>query len=479
MKNINNDDKKQERTLPLRAALCRALREDYMGFLHKSFVTTHPGTAFQHNWHLRLLAEYLEACRKREITRLIINLPPRSLKSLCVSVAWPAFLLGHDPSERIMVASYAQALSVKHAQDTRLIMQSGWYRNVFPHSGIARYENEKHKFVTQQRGYRLAISVGGTVTGEGGGNILIVDDPTSARQALSDTYRQHANQWFDTSFATRLDNKQQGVMVVVMQRLHQDDLTGYLLRKGGWEQLVLPATSTQDIHYVRGNFSYTRTQGEPLHAGREGHALLATAQRELGSAAYAAQYQQMPLMHEGSMVKRAWLKRYQQLPETVLRVVQSWDTAIKAGAGHDASACATFAEAENGFYLMDMFCIKAEYPELKRACFQRAALFQPDAILIEDKASGQSLVQDLLRDSALPVIAIKPQGDKLSRLAAVSALMESGRVYLPDQAPWLAAFEAELCHFPHARHDDQVDAVSQYLHWARGRGAKTPTLRRV
>jgi predicted phage terminase large subunit-like protein len=161
-------------------------------------------------------------------------------------------------------------------------------------------------------------------------------------------------------------------------------------------------------------------------------------------------------------------------------IVQSWDTAIKAGKAHDASACATFRVRDNMHQLIDMLVIKAEYPLLKRMVCTHAARFAPDAILMEDKASGQSLLQDLRELPDLPLIAMMPKGDKISRLARASALVEAGSVALPYRAPWLAAFEAEIMGFPNMAHDDQVDAFSQYLCWVLDRNKRAnPMIRRI
>jgi len=161
-------------------------------------------------------------------------------------------------------------------------------------------------------------------------------------------------------------------------------------------------------------------------------------------------------------------------------LTQSWDTAMKAGVAHDASACATFEEVDGVHRLVDMLVVKLEYPALKRAMVAHAGRFSPDAILIEDKASGQSLLQDLRAETALPLIARMPVGDKISRLVQVTPLMEAGKVALPRQAPWLMALEQELFAFPDAARDDQVDAISQYLNWVRERaGRGSPSLRRL
>ena len=280
----------------------RLQRQDFCAFLRGSFGLINPGTAYLHNWHIEQIAQALEACRQRDIRRLIINMPPRALKSICINVAWPAFLLGHDPATRIIAASYAQGLSVKHAQDSRLIMQSGWYGGLFPRTRPRRGENEKHKLVTTRRGFRLATSVGGTLTGEGG-DFLIVDDPMNAANAYSHTARERVKHWFDYAFTSRLNDKKRGVIVVVMQRLHEDDLTGHLLKKGGWEHLCLPAINAQ---------------GEALHAAREDVPSLQRLRREMGEAAFAAQYLQQPLREEGAFLKREWFRRF-DLPQWLQR----------------------------------------------------------------------------------------------------------------------------------------------------------------
>lgn len=441
------------------------LKYDFSTFIGKTLSSVDPAARYQPNWHIDLIAEYLEAARHGEITRLIINMPPRSLKSVCVSVAWPAWLLGHNPSSRIMAASYASSLAVKHSIDCRSVIQSPWYRRVFPDVLLTRDQNEKFKFMTSARGFRFATSVGGSTTGEGG-NFLIIDDPISPAQAQNAHWRDYVNRWFDHTFASRLNDKERGVIVLVMQRLHQRDLTGYLLAKGGWRHLCLPAVaSTVEMHDF-GNVHKKRAAGELLHARREGQALIERAKTELGSAAFTAQYQQKPLSDESAMVRSWWFKRYNAVPQSE-RIIQSWDTAIKSDSRHDASVCLTFGEWEGRSYLLDAQVMRAEYPELKRACFSLAEEWHPIAILIEDRASGQQLLQDGRHETFLPFIARMPKGDKVTRFAAVCALMEAGRVVLPEQASWLADFESELFAFPQGVHDDQVDALTQYLDWLR------------
>ncbi|MEX2648626.1 MAG: phage terminase large subunit [Alphaproteobacteria bacterium] len=453
------------------------LRSDLASFVAKTFATVNPGAEFQPGWHIELIAEHLAACGRAEITRLVINLPPRSLKSIIVSVAWPAWLMGRDPATRVMAASYSERLAVKHALDCRHVMAQGWYRRLFPGFALAPDQNEKHKIQTTARGHRIATGVGGTATGEGG-DVLIVDDPHNPRQAMSRVQRRRALVWFDQTFANRLDDKRRGVIVVVMQRLHAEDLTGHLLGKGGWTHLNLPAEAPARAIVRRGPLAIARAPGEPLHPAREGTVELARARRELGARAYAAQYLQEPVREDGGIVQIRWFRRARRAPEQPKRIVLSWDTAAKGRAHNDPTVCGVWAEAAMEWHLIDVIRRHMDYPELRRTALDLIARWAPAAVLIEDQASGQALIQDLREAGRLPVIAIRPEGDKVTRLARVSPLIEAGRVVLPLDAPWLAEYETELAAFPEARHDDQVDMTSQFLAWASGR-ATAPRIRRL
>lgn len=460
-----------------RRQLLDATRGDFLFFLRRVVATTSPAAAYQHNWHIAAIGEYLAACARGDITRLLINLPPRMLKSTIVSVAWPAWLLGQKPHARIMAASYAQSLAIRHSTDCRVVTQSRWYREAFPATQLAPDQNEKEKFTTTARGYRLAVSVGGAALGEGG-DVLIVDDPLNPLQATHQAQRAGVNAWFDHTFATRLDDKQKGAIVVVMQRLHPEDLSGHLLAKGGWEQLCLPALAPAKTTVRMGAFHYERAAGEPLHPARENAQILERTKRELGSGNFSAQYQQAPQQRLSALIRPEWFAR-SAVPGTGI-CVQSWDTAIKAGDAHDASACATFIEHEGRHHLADMLVTKLEYPELRRAIIAHAERYAPDAVLIEDKASGQSLLQDLRRETTLPLLACSANADKLTRLVRVTPMMEAGQVLLPEHASWLAAFEEELFAFPDGAHDDQVDAMSQYLNWVRAKAIhKALGIRRI
>lgn len=219
------------------------LRSDFRAFLEKSFRTLSPGDQYVWNWHIGAIAWHLERVRRGEIKRLIINMPPRSLKSLTASVAWPAFILGLDPSQRIICVSYSGELARKFSNDFRALIDAPFYKSLFPWTRVGRFKDSEVETEFTARGYRLATSVGGTLTGRGG-DIIIIDDPLKPDDALSETKRSAANQWFTNTLLSRLDDKRTGAIVVVMQRVHMDDLTGFLLNQSDeWTVLSLPAVT--------------------------------------------------------------------------------------------------------------------------------------------------------------------------------------------------------------------------------------------
>jgi len=439
------------------------LRCDLYSFIHKSFYALNPGVKYLPNYHIWEIAKALEGVTQGKISRLIINVPPRYLKSHCVNVAWPAWLLGNNPARKIISASYNGLLAVKHSVDCRFIMQSEWYEEIFPDLQFAKDQNEKNKFMTTERGFRMATSVNGGITGEGG-DFLIIDDPINPAMAASKTARDDVVEWFDQTFSTRLNNKKKGAIVLVMQRLHEDDLSGILLRRNGWKHLCLPAISAK---------------GELLHEAREGLKEIEMIKSDLGEYGFAAQYMQNPYKLENGLIDKDWLQFYDKLPEENKGVYQSWDTAIKTGNNADYSAGICFIECENKFYVADVVRGKFEYPELKRRIVDFAEKWKADAVLIEDKASGQSIIQDLKAETKLPILAQMPKADKITRLAAITPMIEAGKLCVPKYAEWYQQFEAEILSFPESVNDDQVDALSQFLTWVKWRGQQFVSLRRV
>lgn len=444
------------------------LRQDLAAFIYRSFQTVVPGTPYRHNWHIEAIAWALTRCARGEIKRLIITLPPRYLKSICCSVAFPAWVLGRDPTARIVCVSYANDLTVKHARDCRTVMESPWYRRVFPGTRLDPSKNTELEFATTRRGFRLGTSVGGTLTGRGG-NLIIIDDPLKASDANSEPKRAFLHQWFDGTLLSRLDSKKDDVIIIVQQRVHPEDLVGYVLAKGeGWVHLDLPAIAdrVQDVAIGPGEV-FHREIGNVLHPEHELREVLEAIKVSIGSIVFSAHYLQQPIPLDGNLVKWDWFRTYDEAPERRNEdmITQSWDTASKADQLNDYSVCTTWLRRDKEHFLLDVHRARLDYPDLKRQVAELASRFKADNVLIEDKGSGISLIQDLKRDSNVYPIAIEPEGDKITRMVAATGKIEAGKVRVPRAASWLAEFQKELLLFPNGRYDDQVDSLSQYLGW--------------
>ena len=253
-----------------------ALRTDFQAFFERAFMTLNPTETFLDNWSLQVIAHHLNLCAKREITRLLILIPPRCLKSMIASVAFPAYLLGQNPSAKVIAVSYSHDLSTKFSNDTRSIMKSDWYRELFPHTQISPYKDTQSEYETTGHGARYATSVDGPLTGLGS-DFIIIDDALKANEANSESARKKVNEWYNSTVLSRLNDPKQGVIIVVMQRLHADDLAGHLIDQGGWTVLKIPAfAETDEVYELGDGKTYTFKTGELLHPARLG-------QKELGS----------------------------------------------------------------------------------------------------------------------------------------------------------------------------------------------------
>lgn len=447
-------------------ALCR---EHFASFVGEAMRVLSPGEAYQSNFHIAAMAQALERVAEGSSKRLLITCPPRHLKSIVASVCFPAWLFGRNPRARIVCVSHTAELAIKHHNDCRRLMASPAYRHLFGAARIARDKNTETEFRTTAGGERFSTSVGGPITGRGG-RIIILDDPLKAEDAYSEAKREAVQDWYKRSLLSRRDDPKHSSLVLVMQRLHEDDLAGAVLEEGGWDHLNLPAIAeARERIQIGPQAFYERAEGEALHAARMPMDELEALRRAMGAADFSAQYQQRPAPLEGAIIKRAWLKRYALVPERRAgdQVVQSWDMAVKTGERHDFSVCATFLKRGRLHYLLHVLRERLEFPELLKRVIAHRRAFGPGPLLIEDAAAGAQMLQALKADPRLPsAIARKPVGDKATRLHGQSRKFEAGDVLLPETAPWLGDLEAELLAFPKSRHDDQVDAISQYLLWA-------------
>jgi predicted phage terminase large subunit-like protein len=442
------------------------LATDFRSFVDHVFGVLRPGTPFRPNWHIDAMAHKVSQVASGEVKRLIITMPPRNLKSIVASVALPAWYLGHNPSERVVCVSYSDALAKTHANDFRRVVTDPIYQAVFPKMRLAREtDSEIH---TTLRGRRYATSIGGTLTGRGG-NLFIIDDPLKPGDADSEATRQRVIEWYRSTLVTRPDDKLAARIVLVMQRIHVDDLVGYVLESdAGFEVLNLPAVAQSTTTYdLGGGRTHVREKGDLLHPAHEPAEVLLDIKKSMGSMAFSAQYQQAPEPAGGKIIKRKMLKYYSAAePRSTDRIVMSWDIALSEQEAGDYSACVVLLNRGDSYFVHDVIRGKFPFDKLKAKIIEVKQRYGKAAsLVIEESPISHGLIQSL-REKHINVVDVKPDRDKRSRLISQIDLFEGGSVLLPKDAPWLDAFVAELLSFP-GRHDDQVDALTQGLAWRR------------
>lgn len=452
------------------------LRQDFTAFIEKVFYTIDPVTDYLHNWHIDLIAEYLIACQRREIKKLIINIPPRHLKSLCVAVAFPAWLLGHNPGEQIMCASYSRDLSFQHSMNTRIVMESDWYQSIFTNTRLLTDQNTKRKFVTDKMGFRIATSVGSTATGEGG-NFLIVDDPLSADQARSEVMRDNANRWFDQTFASRLNDKKNGVMIIIMQRLHENDLTAHLLKKGDWEHLCIPLIAEEHTIYKRGLVTKIREEGELLHPKRIDAPEVERLKSEAGTYAFVGQYQQKPSPIGGGEFRQEWIQYYSKIDYSKYNTYIFVDPANSKTKTNDFTAMIVVGAAEDGnLYILDMVRDKMNVREREDTLFDLHAKYKPQLVAYEKY--GMQVDIDWIKKSMedrnyrFRIEGVGGSLKKEDRIRRLIRYFYEEKIYLPRML-FKSNFKNEpvdIVHefihqeyntFPVGLHDDMLDALSR------------------
>lgn len=477
----------------------RAAATSLYEFVKQSWHVVEPGVPFIPSWHIESICEHLEAVTRGQIKRLLINIPPRHSKSTIVSVMWPMWEWITAPQQKFLCASYSGNLSIRDNLKARRLIQSPWYQerwgDVFELSGD---QNAKQRFENDKTGYRLATSVGGTATGEGGSR-LILDDPHSAQEAQSDAMREVALEWFDVVWSTRLNNSKTDAMVTIMQRLHEKDISGHILEDiGGWEHLMIPAEWDGVVRRTSlGQYDPRRKKGELICPERFGEKEVADLKRLLGAYGTAGQLQQDPQPEGGGILKVSNFNLWpanKPLPQFEY-IIQSYDPAFTEKTSGDPTACTTWAVfTHNGVrnaMLIDAWDEHLSYPELRdrvirdynteyggtsvKDGLRRAR--KPDRVLIEAKASGQSLLQDM-RLARVPAVAYNPgRADKVSRAHQAAPTLELGLLWIPESgkipgspATWAQSFVKQLAKFPVVAHDDYVDTFTQVVIYLKNDG---------
>lgn len=429
-------------------------------FLRAAWPIIEPSTPFLANWHQEAICEYLEAVTAGQITRLLINLPPRYMKSITVSIMWPCWEWTKSPHRRWMFASYSGMLSNDHAMARRAILQSAWYQRLW--GDHVRLTNDLVTDLRNDRkGYLFATSFGAAATGRGG-NRVVIDDPHSPKKALSDVERAADLREFDHTFSNRLNDKRRDALVVVMQRLHHEDIAARCLELG-YTHLCLPAVSEgRTVISLPSGRTVTREDGELLWPGREGHAEIEAAKLSMGEYAFAGQYQQRPSPLLGGMFPATW----PILPACppLERTVRYWDKAGTQGGGAYTAGVllGRTLETPPRYVIADVVRGQWSASVRERIIKDTAGMDGPGVRVYVEREPGsggkESAENTVINLAGFAVEADLVTGDKVTRAAPLAAQAQVGNVYLV-KADWNKAFIDEARMFPMGKYKDQVDAA--------------------
>lgn len=460
----------------LRAQRARAAqRECLYLFLIGAFDLLSPGVSFARADYLEAMCYALQQVADGNTKRLIISVAPRHLKSICASVLLPAFILGRDPARKIMVISYGGALAREQAEIYHRLVRSDHYRSLFPEMNLDPRSSSWDSIKTMQGGSRMAMSLTGAMTGFGA-DVIVLDDLIKAGEANYETMRERVRTQYDQAIYSRLNDKKTGAIVSVAQRLHVDDITGYLLEKGSFEHLLLPSIAwSRAVLPLYGKRTFIREIGDLLNPTREPKDVLDGIRSEIGSYAFNAQYLQDPELADGQFLKLEDLSLVDELPDPncFVRRVQSWDTAAKDSPTSAYSVGMTFGwhREEERWCLLDIYRDRPGYSELKDRVINLRQHWNVERVLIEDAAMGTALLSDLRKHKFWWSHKVSATEGKLERFLPVTDWLKSGFLVIPKNKPWFDAFRRELLAFPCHTYLDQVDALVQFMHWAKGRGA--------
>jgi predicted phage terminase large subunit-like protein len=464
----------------------KVLKLSLKDFVKRAWGILEPVSTLVWSWHLDLICEYLTLVRDEKFKKvcgldlegIIFNVPPRTMKSLLITVFFPIWVWTTRPSRRFMFVSYSEKLSTQHSIFRRSIIESEWYQkewgSIFT---LSRDQNVKGHYGNSARGTMFSTGMQATATGMGG-DVLIFDDPLNPEQAISQVEREAVNLRFDTTFRSRINDPATGVKIIIMQRLHELDLTGHVLARESsrWKHVSLPAIAPKDENweFPRSKKIENQKSGALLWPERLPQSFLSSQRVGMGSWAFNGQYQQTPAPLDGGIIKRQWVRFYRQLPEKFEFMVQSWDCTFSGGSDNDFVAGQVWGRSGGKYFMLpyrtyDRLDFGPTMAAIK-AC--HAKFPQANAVLIEDKANGPAIISELQKE--IPgVVPVNPEGGKLARAQATAPLWESGSIELPDPqlfgCAWVEDYLHNICTFPKAAHDDDVDATSQALIYMRNR----------
>jgi predicted phage terminase large subunit-like protein len=457
-------------TLPSLVELeAEKLRRSFYQFVKASWHLVEPETPFVDGWHIRAITQYLQALDDGRIPsrNLIINVPPRHMKSLLVNVFFPAWVWTRKPYKKFLFFSYSEMLTVRDSMRNRELIGSAWYQERF-NVQVDPRNDTKAQFDLLQGGHRYSFGTGGSIAGQGG-DYLAIDDPLEISKANSKIARDAVNYTYDNAISMRGNDPKTVKKIIIMQRLHEDDLVGHILGKNEeWEQLILPAEYEGERFKSSIGFVDPRTQpGELLWPERFGPAEITRMKDTLSEAGVAGQLQQRPAPLLGNIFKRDWFSERYEHVDVVARYI-SWDTAasIEDTAAYSSGIVGELT-SDYRLFIRDVYRERMEFPQLQYRVEALADKYDGlNAIIIEYKSSGIQVVQSLRQTSSVSdlIVPFNPKGDKIARAYEAAKWAEKGMVILPPPSqayPWMIDFEEELFNYPNSRYADQVDALAQ------------------
>lgn len=445
-------------------------RSNFHLFLAEVYKGMHQGEPLPGALYLNAMSFALQRCWETPGDRLLVTVPPRHLKSIAAAVALPAWVLGHTPSAKIMVATYGEELSREHGANFTAIIQSNWYRELFPLTKVS--QSNQSELRTTLGGGRRCVTLGGPTTGFGA-DLIVIDDLMKAQDASSQAMRDKTRDYYSSGLLSRFNDPANGRVVSIQQRLHEDDLAAHLLETGRFRHLNLPAVAEENVDYpLHFGRTWRRRRGELLEPARLDAEALAIRREELGTRVFNAQYQQNPIPPDGAIVRIEKLSLVEDVPDGAdfEFVVQSWDTAASIGPRSDFCVCMTFGYYRGAWYLADLFRKRLEYDQLEAAIFGHVKTWKPEKVLIEDSSNGRAFLQrqriKKFKGLFQKVIA---QDSKEERLITQTDFLHSDRIRFCTTDVWWPELKRELAAFPEVAHDDQVDSLSQFCGWVTGR----------
>lgn len=446
----------------------RRLEQDFSYFMEEAWKVLQPGRLLVWSWHYNYIAEYIKLIFAGDIRRAIFNVPPRTLKSIQITIMAAAWKWVTDPGHNFFFGSYNKDLSTEHSVARRSLMESQWYRGLWGHRWqFASDQNVKNQYKNTANGQMIATSVGASAMGKGG-DTLVLDDSMSPDQVMSEAERAATFDWHDQTWSSRLNDPAHGAMLLVEQRTSSDDLTSYLLRTypNEYTHVVIPLEQEepQDYIFPISKKVVHRPKGDILQPERFTPEVVASKKRK--NRVFMAQSQQKPLPVGGVIWDRKWWRFYRNAPARFDQVIQSWDMSFKETSDSSYVVGLVIGRIGADKYVLDSVWKQMNFPASQQAVKTLSAKWpQCTRKLIEDKANGPAILSSL-KNQVPGLIAVEPQGSKPARGEAASADAESGNIYLPENAEWVHDAIDECERFP-KEPNDWPDALAQAINWFR------------